>query len=130
MRTILGRAGTLEDHEAADKAALAEQIRQARLAVARRTSRWTEIEDDFVPRGRKGYWLVSASTDHVYTRVRGTVFPTGSAAPLADVSALYFTVDANGELAFYEREPWTWSEHIAKQAAKERRRNAPSPRRR
>lgn len=96
MRTILGSPSTLEDAEAKERATVEEQVRRARLEFARRTSQWTEIEDDFVPRGRKGHWLVSASTDDVYTRVRGTVFPTGSAAPLADVSVLYFTVDADG----------------------------------
>jgi hypothetical protein len=129
MRTVLGGPSTLEEKEAAERATIEAQLRQARLEVARRTSRWTEIQDDFVPRGRNGYWLVSAASDHVYTRVRGTVFPAWSAAPMADVSGLYFTVDANGELTFYERQPWTWSEHVARQAAKERRRAAPRPRR-
>jgi hypothetical protein len=108
MRTIFTRA--------AEERPAENEIRVKRLEVARRTTRWTEIEDDFVPRGRNGYWLVSASTDHVYTRVHGTVFPRGSAAPLADVSELYFTVDTNGELTFYEREPWLWSEHVEKRA--------------
>ena len=130
LRSILGGPATLEDAEAAERATIEERVRVARVTAARGNSRWEEIEADFVPRGRKGYWLVSASTDHVYTRARGTVFPTASAAPVANFTALYFTVDADGELTFYERQPWKWSEHIANHAAREARRNAPRTQRR
>lgn len=77
-----------------------EELREARLAMTRRCSAWTEIEDDLVPRGYRGWSLVSASTDAVYERVRGVVFRSSSASVVADVTPLYFTVDDDGELTF------------------------------
>ncbi len=42
-------------------------IREARIAVARRASCWTEIEEvDLVPRGPRESWLVSATTDEIF----------------------------------------------------------------
>jgi len=46
VRTIFGPSTTLEEHEAADRAVLEEQVRQARLVAARRCGAWTEIEAD------------------------------------------------------------------------------------
>jgi hypothetical protein len=135
MKTTLrlSREGSLEEGTPAEVAekkrrAHEEELRPARLEVARRNSRWTEIEADFVARGRNGYWLVSVSSDHVYTRACGEVFQSGSVAAVSDFAPLFFTVDADGDLTFYEREPWTWTEHLEQQAKREQLRNAPKPR--
>ena len=104
-----------------------EKARPARLKIARGNPRWTEIEDDLIPRAR-GY-LVSAATDHVYTPVRGVVFQPHTVNAMADHAPLYFTVDANDELMFYERQPWTWTAFLEKRAARKRARAAPKPRR-
>jgi hypothetical protein len=127
LRSLMRGPTTLQDAEDAERAVVEEQVRQARLEQARRSSRWTEIEADLVPRGRKGYWLVSASSDRVYTRVRGAVFQPGLATAIADFAPLYFTVDADGNLTFYERQPWTWTEQLEKQTERERRRNSRRP---
>ena len=126
-REALLEEGTPDAVAAKRRRAYAEKIRPERLKIARRNPRWTEIEDDFVPRGR-GY-LVSAATDHVYTPMCGVVFQPDSVNVIAEFAPLYFTVDADDELTFYERQPWTWTEHLEKQAAKELRKAAPKPRR-
>ena len=94
------------------------EIRRARVDVARRHQAWTEIEDDLVPRGRGLF--VSAATDHVYTPTRGVVFATASVAIVAEYAPSYFTVSADGALAFYERLPQTWSEMVARKARRRR----------
>jgi hypothetical protein len=100
-----------------------QQLQQARVAAARRNSRWTELEAvDLVRRGRL---LVAASTDALYKPYRGTVFTTGSAAAIPDMAPLAYTVDEDGQLWFYERLHGTWSERVARQDERERRRNAP-----
>jgi hypothetical protein len=104
---------------AADEVPTESQIRAGRLQAARRLHVWTEIEDDFVPRGRGLF--VSASTDHVYTTVRGVVFQTGSATIIAERAPYYFTVSPDGGLTFYERQPQTWSEMVAKRARRRAR---------
>ena len=97
-------------------------IRAARVEVARRNSKWTEVEESaLVSRGRL---LVHADDDTVYKPYRGVVFATGSTTVIPDYTALHFYV-RDGELTFLELEPGTWSEHIAKQAEKERRRAMP-----
>ena len=106
----------------------AEKVRPARLEVARRNSRWTEIENDLVPR-LGGRWLVSASSDRIYQRVLGTVFLPYSVSAIADRTELAFYVDDDGELVFLEQLLGTWTEHLEKQAAKELRKAAPKPRR-
>ena len=95
-------------------------IRAGRIEAARRCQVWTEIEDDLVPRGRGLF--VSADTDHVYAPIRGVVFATASVEIIATHAPYYFTVSADGQLAFYERRPQTWSEIVARQA----RRRAPA----
>ena len=87
-----------------------EQIREARVTVARRCSSWTEAADDFVPRGRG--LLVSAETDHVYTPARGVIFQTGSATIVADQAPYHFVVDDDGGLRFFERQSRTWTEQL------------------
>lgn len=126
IRTMFSDTAGVEDALAARRPAIEEEVRQARLVAARRSSMWTEIEDDFVPRGRG--LLVSASTDHVYAPVRGVVFVTASVTIIADQSPLYFVVGDDGELAFYERQPQTWTEMLERQAERDRRRAAPKPR--
>jgi hypothetical protein len=93
------------------------KVRAARIEYARRNGRWTEIENDLVPRGRMH---VSASTDRVYMPYLGTIFQTGSATAVSDRAELYFTVDDGGELAFYERQREKWSELVERQARRRR----------
>lgn len=102
-------------------------VRPARLEVARRNFKWTEIENDLVPRNR-GRFLVSAETDAIYTPVRGVVFAPYSVSVIADQTELYYFVD-DGELHFLERLPGTWTEHLEKHAARELAKAAPKPRR-
>jgi hypothetical protein len=101
--------------------------RPARLETARRNAKWTEIENDLVPRGRG--WLVSASTDAIYTPTRGVVFAAHSINVIADKTTLWFYVDDGGDLVFLEQIPGTWTEHLEKQAARELAKAAPKPRR-
>lgn len=133
LRTALSlsREGSLEEGTpdevmAKKRRALDERLRPARLEVARRMPRWMEVEDDFVPRGRG--WLVSASTDAIYTPTRGVVFQPHSITVIADQIELSFTV-VDGVLTFYERLPFTWTEHLEKRAARELAKAAPRPRR-
>jgi hypothetical protein len=134
LRTKLGlsREASLEEgtpDEVAEKKrrAYEEAVRPARLEVARRNSKWTEIENDLVPRNRG--WLVSASTDAICQPVRGVVFQPWTVTVTADQAALFYFVDDDGELHFLERIPGTWTEHLEKQAARERAKAAPKPRR-
>ena len=105
-----------------------EAVRPARLEAARRMPKWTEIESDLVPRNR-GRWLVSASSDHIYQPVSGVVFASYSVTVIADRTALWFYVDDEGELHFFERLPFTWTQHLEKRAARELAKAAPKPRR-
>jgi hypothetical protein len=111
--------GTLEEIEEREYAELMRQVSAERIRIARSTSRWQEIEDDLVPRGR--VWLVSASTDAVYRRDRGLVFAPGSVSIVDEVRPLHFTVGDDGELTFYERERETWSAIVARRAARKPR---------
>jgi hypothetical protein len=96
--------------------AWARQVREARIEAARRNDRWTEIEAvDLVPRGRG--LLVSATTDAVFKAYAGTVFQSGSVSMVSELAPLYFAVRGE-ELEFFEREPGTWSERVARQAAR------------
>ena len=126
LRTMLGFSDShlIEDTTTdAKRTAIVDEIRQARLVAARRNSKWTEIEDDLVPRARGLF--VSAATDRVYTLVRGIVYAPGSASVVADRAPLYYTVSEDGELAFYERRTETWTEQLERKAERERRRAAP-----
>ena len=64
--------GTPDEVIAKKRSVLAEQVRPARLEAARHNPKWTEIQNDLVPRARG--WLVSASTDAIYQPARGVVF--------------------------------------------------------
>ena len=65
--------GKPDEVMAKKRQAHAEKVRPERLKAARGNSRWTEIENDLVPR-LGGRWLVSASSDRDLQPVRGTVF--------------------------------------------------------
>jgi hypothetical protein len=88
-----------------------EAVRPARLEVARGNQRWTEIEDDLVPRGHG--WLVSAETDAIYMPTHGIVFQPCSVNVIADQTELSYFVDRDGDLVFLERvtNPATWSKY-------------------
>jgi hypothetical protein len=103
----------------AERAQHAEQVRRARLEVARLTSHWTEIEDDLVRRGHRGRFLVSASSDEIYTTYAGVVFEPGKATAVSDRAQLHWYQDANGRLVFLEKQPRTWSELVARRARRE-----------
>ena len=60
-------------------------------------------------------------------RWRGVVFQPDSVNVIAELAPLYFTVDANDELTFYERQPWTWTAFLEKRAARQLARAAPRP---
>jgi Zn-finger nucleic acid-binding protein len=135
LRSTLGlsRETLLEEGEPDEvmekkRRAYAEKVRPERLKAARRNSRWLEIENDLVPR-LGGRWLVSASSDRIYQRVRGTIFLPHSVTAVADQSELAFYVDEDGDLVFLEQLRGTWTEHLEKQAAKELRKAAPKSRR-
>jgi len=74
--------------------------------VARRNQFWTEIENDLVPR-LGGRWLVSASSDRIYQRVRGTVFLPYSVTEVADRTELsyYVSVQVPGSCSRNTRSP-------------------------
>ena len=120
--------GTPDEVLEKKRRALVEQVRPARLEVARRNPKWTELEEvDLVPRGRG--WLVSADTDAIYTPTRGVVFQPHSVNVIADQIELAFYVDREGDIVFLERLPFTWTEHLERRAARELRTAAPKPRR-
>lgn len=98
-------------------------VRRARVARARRHNRWTEIPAGRLVR-RNRLWLVDAETDEYFVPVRGVVFHTGTANILADHVALHFVVGDDAELVFYEIQPGTWSDRVARQVAKEHARAA------
>jgi hypothetical protein len=100
---------------ASDDRPAEDEIRDRRVEVARRNSKWTEIEEPsaLVRRGR--LYIVHADTDEVFKPYRGVVFATGSATVIADQTALYFYV-RDEELTFLELEPGTWSDRVAKRA--------------
>ena len=126
LRTTLGLSreslldeGTPDEVMAKKRRALDEALRTKRLEVARRNSMWTEIEDDLVSRGRG--WLVSASTDAIYQRVRGVVFASHSVTVIADYSPLHYYVDDQGEIHFLERLPGTWTEYVERRERRKHR---------
>jgi hypothetical protein len=127
QKTLL-QQGEPDEVAAKERKAYAENVRPERLKAARRNSRWTEIENDLVPR-LGGRWLVSASTDAVYTPVRGAVFLSYLADVVADQAPLHYFVDGDDELHFFERLPETWTQHLEKKAARDLRKAAPKPRR-
>ena len=136
--SLLGRIGlsremSLEEGEpdevmAKKRKAYAERVRPERLKVARQNPRWTEIDNDLVGR-LGGRWMVSVSSDRAYQPVRGAVFLPHSVTAVADQAPLFFYVDDQDELHFFERLPLTWTQHLEKKAARKLARAAPKPRR-
>ena len=138
--TLMGKIGALSPKTLLEQGELDEvlekkrrtydaAVRPARLKIARGNLKWTEIENDLVPRNQ-GHWLVSASTDAIYTPVRGVVFQPDSVNLIAEYAPLhYFVDDDDDELHFFERLPGTWTEHLEKRAAREPAKAAPKPRR-
>ena len=87
-----------------------DELLERRLQLARHNSKWTELEAvDLVERGP---FLVAASDDAVYVRFRAD--PDHN-----ETVPLYFTV-TDGRVSLYERQPWTWSEHVERQARRAR----------
>ena len=117
IRTLLGG---FSGASAPARPASDEELREARVQAARRNSRWGELDPVDLVERRGGRVLVSAETDHVYTPYRGALWATGSATPISDFTALYFTVSTDGELSFYEQQAGTWSERVARQARRGR----------
>lgn len=112
---IFGR--NMEDEDRIKLERLEEEVRQARIKVARSTTeRWTEIADDLVEQGKL---LVSASSDLVYVRARGLVFTPGSVSIVDEVRPLSFVVRSDGEIEFFEKYgKETWSAREARHAAR------------
>ena len=127
-REALLEEGTLKEVTEKKRRANEEKARPARLKIARSNPRWAEIENDLVGR-LGGRWLVSASSDRIYQPVRGAVFLPHSVTAVADQAPLFFHVDDQDELHFFERLPLTWTQHLEKRAARELAKAAPKPRR-
>jgi hypothetical protein len=120
LRTILRFSDAAEGealHEAREQ-----EVRRARLELARRQSAWTEIPETRLV--RRGRYLVDAETDFVYVLRRGLVFEPGRAAVgyVADQTPMTYFVDQAGEIVFLEQPgaPRTWSEIVERKARRER----------
>lgn len=88
-----------------------EQIREARVAFARRNQAWEEIApaERLVRRGIG--WLVDAETDFIWRVKGGEVFGRGSAQALTPGLPLTFFVNPGGDVVFVERVGRkTWSQ--------------------
>lgn len=100
----------------AQREAWAEQVRQARLEMARGRANWTEIpESRLVTRGKL---LVDADTDATYTLRGGVVFEPGRASIgyVTDQTPMSFYVTERGDIQFLEAGPHTWSEIMTRKA--------------
>jgi hypothetical protein len=102
-------------HRAPEPDAMLEELRAARVEVARRN--WREIApaERLVARGLG--WLVDAETDFIFVRRGGTTFEPERASLLSGEGAdLWFFVDRDGDPVVLERvtSPATWSEHVAR----------------
>jgi hypothetical protein len=121
LRTRLGFSdeGLIEGRTTEEqRAELARQVRAARVQAARANSRWSEIPETRLV--RRGRLLVDAETDYCYSVRRGVVFEPRRAtiAYVSPETALSFFVDQGGEVVFLEQRPGTWSEVVARQAAR------------
>lgn len=121
LPTVLRPQRDAEDvHSELDRnrAALAEQARVSRLAVARRQQNWTEIPQTRLV--RRGRLLVDAESDAVYVLRRGVVFEPYSSTIgyLPPNAAMTFYVDESENIVFLEQPsgPQTWSELVARRA--------------
>jgi hypothetical protein len=115
--------GTPAQVSEARRVAHAEKLRSARLEAALRNSRWHEFERVDLVRRNRG-WLVSATTDEIFSPVRGVVFEPYSVNLIDEQSELWFFVTREQEVVFLERRPGTWSEYIEKRTQREHRRAA------
>ena len=115
----------LEDVASDERAAEREQIKRARLEVARRKSEWTEIpQTNLVRRGP--HFLVDAESDQVYTLRNGSVFDPASASIcyVTPETRLAFYVTEADEIAFMEAAGRTWTSIVERRAGAEQRRRA------
>ncbi len=112
----IGRRGgpTSEPAAATDTQPRSNGRTTPRAEAARACNAWTELDPvDLVKRGR---FIISATTDDVYTPYAGIVWHRDSdRIEYGYDAALYFTVD-RGEVRLFERFGRTWSEMIAAQA--------------
>jgi hypothetical protein len=119
--SVLGalRGSSLE-HAAADELA---KTRELRVKNARRNSRyWHELDEvDLV---RRGPFLVSATTDSVFTSYRGTVFARGSrdrspgSIEFDEMRELWFYV-MDGNVVLLERHAKSWSAIVERRAKRQ-----------
>jgi hypothetical protein len=121
MATTLRRAVRLDTYEerlAAEARERADAVREARVEVARRQHRWTELEQTALLH-RRPHFLVHAPDDAIFTIRRGVVFEPGSATVgyVPEGAELHYFVDhRSGEIVFLERRPGTWSAIVERKA--------------
>lgn len=78
----------------------ADELRQGRVAAARRIAKWTELDGE--PIGR-GPFLIDEPTDRIFTTYRGAIFEKGSPRILFNEGVpLHFFVDRDGDIRFLE----------------------------
>lgn len=137
--SLLGRVGILSEESAIlegepdeverkRRAALDQRVTPKRIEVARSTSTWFELEAaDLVARDR-GRVYVSAKTDFVFEPMNGLVFEPDTARPLVDPDIeLYYVVQPDNTLRFFQRRPGTWSQIVQRRTEKQLQRTAPRP---
>lgn len=110
----IGRPGSQSERTAAEEAA---RVREARVESARSNQYWRELEEvDLVKRGP---YLVSASTDELFTPHRGAIFDRGK-VEFGERSELYFFVSRQDDVVMLERvtSPASWSEVVRQRASR------------
>lgn len=119
LKLRLSREALLEEGTPNEvSAAKAAELRELRIAAARKQAHWNEIEETTLV--RHGPWLVHADSDAIYKIHRGIVWGSGSASVVAEFISLAWFVDRDGQVVFLERMPATWSEIVAKRARRRR----------
>ena len=108
----------------------ADKLQEARLASARRTPAWTEIEDDLIARDG-GRVFVSVGSDAVFKPHPGAVWERASSSAIADQAPFHWYEKNDGELVFLELLPRTWArssrgESVAAQGRRHDRVSPPS----
>jgi hypothetical protein len=86
----------------------AARVRAVNVEAARRNKHWTEIEDDLVQRPF-GH-LVSAASDRLYLRHRGSVFGPGGGVAFDEIRPLMFIVREDNVVVMLEEQPQSWTE--------------------
>jgi len=115
----LDDVATIEQRERADQA---QQLRQARVATARRTDEWVEVPQSHLV--RRGPFWIDAETDAVFTHRPGAVFDHGRAeAPYSlTQTRLHFFVSDDNTVEFLESTAArTWSQMLERKHEKQRR---------